>query len=179
LETHFRGAKGDYLNRRIGSCGSRREAFIVPEWLTALLPEGWSTTELVLLSVGLIITTSVISLILVIAVVIRMPPDYFTDEYQKNPRYRNRWLHILFAVFRNLLGVFLVALGIVLSLPGVPGQGLLTILIGVMLLDFPGKIRFERWLATRRGVLSRINKLRARYGRPPMLVPSDRQNPVA
>ena len=39
---------------------------------------------------------------------------------------------------KNILGLFLVALGVVLSLPGVPGQGLLTILLGIMLLDFPG-----------------------------------------
>jgi hypothetical protein len=57
-----------------------------------------------------------------------------------------------------------------MSVPGVPGQGLLTILIGVMLLDFPGKRRLERWLLRRRGVLAAINKVRARYGRPPLVL---------
>jgi hypothetical protein len=61
-------------------------------------------------------------------------------------------------------------LGIALSLPGVPGQGLLTILIGAMLLDFPGKRRCEKWILRRRGVLSTINKLRARRGCPPLIL---------
>ena len=39
---------------------------------------------------------------------------------------------------KNMAGVLLVVLGILLSLPGVPGQGILTILLGIMLLDFPG-----------------------------------------
>ena len=69
---------------------------------------------------------------------------------------------------KNLFGVFLVALGIVLSLPGVPGQGVLTILMGAMLLDFPGKRRVERWLLRRRGVFTSINRLRARFGRRPL-----------
>lgn len=72
-------------------------------------------------------------------------------------------------VLRNLFGYFLILLGIILSFPGVPGQGLLTILMGVLLIDFPGKHRAERWLLTRRGVLSGVNKLRARVGRPPLL----------
>jgi len=47
-----------------------------------------------------------------------------------------------------------------------PGQGVLTIVIGIMLLDFPGKYRFERSLAARRPVLRSINWLRRRANRP-------------
>ena len=56
------------------------------------------------------------------------------------------------------------------SLPGVPGQGLLTIFMGVMLIDFPGKHRFERWLVSRRVILAAANRLRAKAGRPPLEV---------
>ena len=64
-------------------------------------------------------------------------------------------------------------LGIVLSLPGVPGQGLLTILIGVILLDLPGKQRFERRLMMRPAVFTAVNSIRARFGREPLLPPLD------
>jgi hypothetical protein len=49
-----------------------------------------------------------------------------------------------------------------------PGQGILTILIGVMLLDFPGKRRWELWLIRRRGVRHSIDWIRQRAARPPL-----------
>ena len=57
-------------------------------------------------------------------------------------------------------------LGIVLSIPGVPGQGLLTILLGIMLLDFPGKSTLERKLLGRPEIVKAINRLRARFDKP-------------
>jgi len=59
-----------------------------------------------------------------------------------------------------------VALGVVLSVPGVPGQGLLTILLGIMLLDFPGKRTLERKLLSRPEIVKTINKLRLRFDKP-------------
>ena len=51
-----------------------------------------------------------------------------------------------------------------------PGQGLLTILIGLAVMQFPGKFELERWLVTRKGVLEGINWLRQRSGRLPLEV---------
>lgn len=53
-------------------------------------------------------------------------------------------------LLRNVLGYALIALGVVLSIPLVPGQGLLTILVGLSLADWPGKQRFFRWLQSYR-----------------------------
>jgi hypothetical protein len=50
----------------------------------------------------------------------------------------------------------------------VPGQGLLTLAVGLMLMDFPGKFRLERWLATRGPVWRSLNWLRKRARRPPL-----------
>jgi uncharacterized membrane protein YbaN (DUF454 family) len=66
-------------------------------------------------------------------------------------------------MLKNLLGALVVALGIVLSLPGVPGPGLLTILLNMMLLDFRGRRSLERWLVSRPAVFGLINALRRRY----------------
>ena len=51
-----------------------------------------------------------------------------------------------------------------------PGQGLLTILIGVSLMDFPGKRTIERKLISRPVVLQAINRIRQRFDRPPLLI---------
>ena len=76
-----------------------------------------------------------------------------------------------------MIGWCLVALGIVLSLPGVPGQGILTILMGVVLVDFPGKYGVERWIVSRRFVKGAVNKLRVKLGRPPLRLEESVQEP--
>jgi hypothetical protein len=73
-------------------------------------------------------------------------------------------------IFKNLLGVVLVVLGGLMALPGVPGPGTLTIVLGVILLNFPGKRGLEWWLIRRPTVLSAINRLRQWYGKPPMVL---------
>jgi hypothetical protein len=111
------------------------------------------------------------SLIVSAIILVRLPADHFADG---KPRAlwvdRHPIIRWTLIILKNLLGIVLVLLGIALSLPGVPGQGILTILIGVMLIDFPGRRKMERWLLTRRGVLNTVNKLRARYGAPPMIL---------
>jgi hypothetical protein len=69
---------------------------------------------------------------------------------------------------KNMLGCALVALGIILSLPGVPGQGLLTIFIGLVLLDVPGKRRVELRIVRVRTIRKALNRVRARFGREPL-----------
>jgi len=64
---------------------------------------------------------------------------------------------------------------LVLILAGVamlvlPGQGMLTIVLGIMLLNFPGKYRLERRVARMRPVARSINWMRARGGHPPLKV---------
>jgi hypothetical protein len=102
-------------------------------------------------------------------VLVRLPADYFVGPYAPAFwRDRHPALRVLGRVLRNVLGLVLVIVGIVLALPGVPGQGLLTILIGLICLDVPGKRRLEQRLVGRPRVRGVINRLRARYGRPPL-----------
>ncbi|RME33433.1 MAG: hypothetical protein D6786_07715, partial [Gammaproteobacteria bacterium] len=53
-----------------------------------------------------------------------------------------------------------------------PGQGLLTMLVGLLLMNYPGKYRLERWLVTRPRVLETLNWIRARTGHPPLAAPA-------
>jgi hypothetical protein len=143
----------------------------MPEWLSSHLPAGWNGWHLAVLTVVLAVCSAAVSLVAVAYALARLPHDYFVNPDVRRPVDRHPVLRALLAVARNLLGYFLIVLGIVLSLPGVPGQGILTILMGVMLIDFPGKHRAEQWLLTRRGVLNGVNKLRARLGREPIIAP--------
>ena len=52
-----------------------------------------------------------------------------------------------------------------------PGQGLLTLAAGLMIMNYPGKYALERWLITRPYVLPAINKLRSRYDTPVLKAP--------
>ena len=73
-------------------------------------------------------------------------------------------------IVKNVFGFLLILLGILLSLPGVPGQGILTILLGLIMLDIPGKRPLEAKIIKRPNVLSAVNRLRNRYGKSPLIM---------
>ena len=110
------------------------------------------------------------SLAVATAVLVRLPADYFAAE---GPAIQHGGLPPRLA--QNVLGALLVLVGVVLSIPGVPGQGVLTILIGVMLLNFPGKRALELRLIRIPAILRAINALRARAQHPPLQLPPARE----
>lgn len=124
-----------------------------------------------LLGLLIFFVTLGISLAIVSFVLVKLPPTYFQ---QSHPRQfladRPQIIRVLAIIGKNLLGVLLVALGVVLSLPGVPGQGVLTILLGIMLLDFPGRRKLEHWLVSRPRIRDGINKLRHKFGKPELVL---------
>ncbi|MEP6741796.1 MAG: hypothetical protein ABJB61_04800 [bacterium] len=129
-------------------------------------------TQRGLLLAGLLFIASfAISLGIVSFILVKIPPDYFQKD-----RERAFWsgrhpaIRLLGIAGKNLLGMVLVALGIVMSIPGVPGQGILTILLGIMLLDFPGRQEFERKIVGQPRVLKNVNKLRHRFGKPELVL---------
>ena len=101
-------------------------------------------------------------------IVVRLPKHYFVAKRRHPPRWSRRYPALRPAVLaaKNLLGFVLVAAGMLMLV--VPGQGLLTLAVGLMLMDFPGKFRLERWLVTRPPVWRAINWLRCRAGREPL-----------
>jgi hypothetical protein len=121
--------------------------------------------------------SAVVSLFVAGYVLARIPADFFVNHSARGTSVRHPVLRVLWIITRNVLGWFLIALGVVLSLPGVPGQGILTILMGVVLVDFPGKYGVERWIVSRGFVSRSINMLRAKLGRPPLIVEAQMTNP--
>ena len=101
--------------------------------------------------------------------VVKLPAYYFIQQRQSRSNSPSSVSHWAKFLLRNLLALALIGLGIVLSLPGIPGQGLLTILLGIMLSDFPGKEHLERKIVSYPKVLEALNRLRKRFGKPPLM----------
>jgi len=123
------------------------------------------------LGVGLFFLSLGFSFLAIGIVIVKIPENYFSTHYQQDFLPNSSWLVRWGAVvLKNILGVILVIVGIILSLPGVPGQGILTILIGLIMIDIPGKRPFEARIIKRPTILAAVNDLRARYNKPPLVM---------
>ncbi len=105
------------------------------------------------------------TLIVIPFIVVRIPADYFKCEKRKPLRRRKPYslLHILLLALKNLLGFTFLIAGFAMLL--LPGQGLVTILIGLMMLNFPGKFAVELRIVQQPTVLSAINWMRIKANR--------------
>ena len=144
------------------------------DWLTNFIQQiSW---QQVAWAVGLFLATFVASLIVVSILLVQLPSTFCLESHDRRFWvHRHKALRWTGVVLKNLLGLALIVLGVGLSLPGVPGQGVLTILIGIILMDFPGKRRIERKIVGRPKVLSAINGLRKRFNKPPLIL--DEEDP--
>lgn len=125
----------------------------------------------VLIGVGLFLGSLALSFGAIAIVMLKIPANYFSSHYVQDFLPNSSWLVRWGAVVaKNIFGVLLIGLGILLSLPGVPGQGILTILLGLIMLDIPGKRPLEARIIKRPAVLGAINSLRSRYNKPPLIM---------
>jgi hypothetical protein len=139
------------------------------EWLV----DFWDSLTLyrVLFGVGVFLASFLISLIAVGIVMVKIPANYFSSHYRQDFLPDSPWIVRWGAVIlKNVLGAVLIVVGILLSLPGVPGQGILTILLGLIMMDIPGKRPLEARIIRRPNVLSAINNLRHKYNKPPLMM---------
>lgn len=122
---------------------------------------------------GISLLTLVISALVVPILIRRLPQDYFVREHaSSSPELeRHPALRLLLLILKNLFGAILAIAGLIMFLT--PGQGILTLLIGICLLNFPGKRRLEVWIVKRRPVHRAIDWIRRRAGEPPLLLPGD------
>ena len=116
------------------------------------------------------LATFVVSLATLPWLVARIPADYFAHRKRHGAQNRRRHPAIRLALLigKNLLGAILLAGGLIMLF--VPGQGLLTMAMGLLLLDYPGKFALGRRVARQRSVQSGLNWLRARAGAPPLIL---------
>ncbi|MBI3201627.1 MAG: hypothetical protein HYZ29_08805 [Myxococcales bacterium] len=101
--------------------------------------------------------------------VARLPRDYFVrpghDPASSPIRDPGRRRVLLF--LKNAAGAALLVAGLAMLV--LPGQGVLTILVALVLLDFPGKRALERRLVARPAVGSALNAIRRRAKAEPLL----------
>ncbi|WP_020558083.1 PGPGW domain-containing protein [Thiofilum flexile] len=104
----------------------------------------------------------IISLLLLPWLIRRIPADYF-----KRPEPEG-WALLVRpqTMLRNLIGVLIIIAGFIMLV--LPGQGILTILIGIAIMQFPGKRAVERWLIMRPGVLKAMNWIRTQANIQPL-----------
>ena len=102
--------------------------------------------------------------------VARIPHDYFRRGATHRPPWADRHpaVRAVLDVAKNLVGAALVVAGVMMLV--LPGQGVLTIVVGTILVDFPGKHAVLRRLIAQPAVLATANWLRRRAGRPPLVV---------
>ena len=127
------------------------------------------TWQKILVGALIFLASFFVNLGIVSLILVKLPADHFSKKrktkFWAGPRPA---IHAAKVIGKNIGGLLLVALGIVLSLPGVPGQGLLTVLLGIMLLDFPGRHRLEQKLLSKPSIVNTINRLRKRFDKPPL-----------
>lgn len=125
--------------------------------------------------VGLTVTSVVGfvgSLIAIPLILVRLPPDYFDTRVPRHwMKDHHPVLRVIGLVAKNVIGVVFFLAGFAMLF--LPGQGILTILIGVSLMDFPGKQLLEAKLIGQRTVLNAINAMRKKFDKPPLMLAPD------
>lgn len=142
---------------------------MIEQWLAFIAEYERTLIVLGAFSLGAFVAT----LVIVPWIVVRLPSDYFI--VQKRSSVLAEKLHPAFrlpiVILKSFFGLIIVLCGIIML--AIPGQGILTIFIGIALMDFPGKFKIERWLIQRKTILRSINWLRARKGKEPLSFNSD------
>ncbi|MDR4478440.1 MAG: PGPGW domain-containing protein [Nitrospira sp.] len=124
----------------------------------------WFAVSSVVMFVGTLIAIPII--------LMRLPADYF-DIRIPRPWMENHHpvLRLFGHVAKNVVGAIFLFAGLLMLF--LPGQGLLTMLIGLSLIEFPGKRRVEAKIVGQSTVLSTINGMRARFDKPPLIIAPD------
>ncbi len=113
---------------------------------------------------------SVASLLLLPWLVAQIPYDYFAHDKREPPRWKELHpvLRLMVLIVKNGIGLALLLAGIAMLV--LPGQGLLGILMGLILMDYPGKFRIERKIVSRPKLLKFINWLRHKQQEPSLIL---------
>lgn len=139
--------------------------------LLSMVHQYVSTETLVTLTV-LSIVFFVGSLIAIPFVLVRLPADFF------DVRVPRAWmedhhpvLRVMGHLVKNVVGAIFLFVGFLMLF--LPGQGILTMLIGITMLDFPGKRNIEAKIIGQPTVLSAINGMRKKLGKQPLTIAPD------
>jgi hypothetical protein len=141
--------------------------------------EGWLAqveallTQEVLIGLGVFSVVGMVGTVVALPfILVRLPPHYFDERHPRIwMKDHHPVLRTVGLILKNLVGAALVLVGI--PMVPLPGPGWVTILLGLSLLDFPGKHYLERKIIGQPLVLRAINAHRAKHNRPPLTVTPD------
>ena len=114
------------------------------------------------------IITFIATLLLVPAIIIRLPADYFSSTKRQQFDNRHPAIKTLTMIIKNVLGAILLLAGFIMLFT--PGQGLITILAGMLIMNYPGKFKLERWIIIRFNLLKPINWYRKKHQIEPLFI---------
>ena len=95
-----------------------------------------------------------------------IPSDYFIKKEDSKFKKKYPFLWFLSLIIKNIFGYSLIIGGIFMLI--LPGQGVFTIMIGLMLSNYPGKYAIEKKFIAIPSVLKGINWLRKKSNEPPI-----------
>jgi hypothetical protein len=129
----------------------------------------YANTGLMYFLISVSVISFIGSLIIIPWLIIRLPEGYFVGTERRLSKTKNQHpaVYLSAKIAKNIIGALLVILGLIMLL--LPGQGILTILIGLSLMDFPGKYAFERFLLSRTTVTKSINWIRRKAKKTPLV----------
>ena len=97
-----------------------------------------------------------------------IPEDYFINKKDSKINTNNILIWYTVLIFKNLIGYSLILGGIMMLV--LPGQGLFTIIIGLMMSNYPGKYSIEKKFIAIPTILKSINWLRRKSNKPPIRI---------
>ncbi len=121
-------------------------------------------------AIGIGLGVSILGGIAAMIVVVKLPKDYFSRPERKKSAKGNLGRQIG-KIAKNIAGVLLIAGGVVLMLPGIPGPGVVVLLLGLAITDIPGKHKLIVKIAKKPAVMRSMNKVRKKFHRPNLVTP--------
>ena len=141
------------------------------DWLLATVQQ-YVSTEMLIWLTALSMVFFVGTLIAIPFILVRLPADYFDIRVPRTWMEDHHPVLRLFGhIVKNVVGAIFVFAGFLMLF--LPGQGILTMLIGISMLDFPGKRKIEATLIGQPTVLSVINGMRQKFNKPPLRLAPD------
>ncbi|MCL2792290.1 MAG: hypothetical protein FWD87_04290 [Spirochaetaceae bacterium] len=135
------------------------------EWL-------YNYNDIILLLFIFSLVTAFAFTAIILLIIVSIPSDFFLQEKRGIIKKGNKFHFFIFVfvlILKNILGIALLLFGIVLLF--IPGEGMLTIFISLLLIDFPGKRKLIRNITRRRKVINGLNFVRRKFGKSDFIYP--------
>ena len=106
----------------------------------------------------------IFSLVSIKWLVALIPTDYFVKKNISKSKKSYSLLWFMSIIVKNIIGYTLILGGILMLV--LPGQGLFTILMGLILSNYPGKYTIEKKFISIPSILKTVNWLRKKANKP-------------